>query len=85
MANEPTLQDVLAAVKEVGEAVQALATHMDDELAKVRGDVKEDFARVRAEMATKDFVDRRVGDVEAKIGVLVDVLEDKQVITPKEA
>ncbi len=70
---------------EILDAIQGLASHMDAE-----------FAKVRAEMATKDFVERRLEDsegrmtrclgekidrVDAKLERLVDVLEKKDVLT----
>lgn len=71
--------------EEILEAIASLATHMDQR-----------FDRVYAEMATKDFVDRRIAasedrmvaeihKVDAKVGTLASILEQKTVITADEA
>ena len=80
------------------DAVHGLATHMDEENAKIRAEMatKDDLAKIRAEMATKDFVDRKVDGTEArlmaaihktddKVNRLVDVLEKKDVLTINDA
>lgn len=59
------MKDVLDALHEVADA---LSKHVDDRLVETRHEMK-------------DFVDRRIGNVEAKIGTLVDVLEKKKVLT----
>lgn len=69
--SEPTNQEVLDTLHEVA---QMLVERIDGESAKIR-----------AEMASKDFVDRRMVQVEAKIGRLTDILERRDSITKDEA
>lgn len=69
--SEPTNQEVLDTLHEVA---QMLVERIDGE-----------SAIIRAEMASKDFVDRRMVQVEAKIGRLTDILERRDSITKDEA
>lgn len=69
----------------VQEGVQALATHMDERFDRVYSDMTREFGKVRAEMATKDFVDRKFETLDGKVNTLVNVLEKKQVLTALEA
>lgn len=86
---EPTIKDVLAVMTSMEsrlrgeiqesqsttmEAIHGLATHLDEQTAAIR-----------AGMATKDFVDRRFNQLDAKIGMLTDTLEKKSVISKNEA
>lgn len=69
--SEPTNQEVLDTLHEVA---QMLVERIDGESAKIR-----------AKMASKDFVDRRMIQVESKIGRLADILERRDSITKDEA
>lgn len=68
----------LDAVEEQGsvtqESVQGLATHMDKR-----------FDVLHAEMASKDFVERKAEAQSTKTHVLVNILKGKNVLTPQEA
>lgn len=80
MPSEPTNQEILEALHE---GLHMLASHMDDR-----------FMKLESAMATKDFVDRRISDVEtqlipvvktvdAKDSALVETLKIKARLLPK--
>lgn len=58
------------------ETMHGLSSHLDEQIASVRADMATtaDLAKLEANMATKDFVDRRFNQLEAKIGTLTDTL-----------
>lgn len=83
--NKELLKELLEAILGVSEAISALATHTDKQISEVR-----------AEMATKDFVDRRISSaveeiaptmkrIDNKDSLLVKKLEEKKVISAKES
>lgn len=80
-----TVQDLTGKVDVLTEMMHAFAVHSDEQ-----------HAQIRADMATKDFVDRKVDASEArvierinrtdeKVGRLVDVLAEKRVLTVEDA
>lgn len=106
METEPTTRDIMQKIDVLTDIVQSLATHMDGEFAKVRAEMatKDELAsglgKIRAEMATKDFVERRISAgeesllgkilpridaVDRKVTRVVDILEEKGVLTTKDA
>lgn len=96
MVDQPTTKDIANQIGALSDKmdvltdmVHGLAVHMDQR-----------FNQVYADMATKDFVERRIeaseerivqnlgakiDRVDAKVEKLVGVLEDNEVITPGEA
>lgn len=85
-----------ASYVELAEAIHTLSTNTDQQFADMRTSTDQQFADVRRDMATKDFVDRKVDGaetkvvtevrrVDGKVGRLIDVLEKKDVLTVRDA
>lgn len=113
MVDQPTTKDIVTQIGVLSDKmdvltdmVHGLAVHMDQRFNQVyaematKEELNDGLAKVRAEMSTKDFVERRleaseehivqnlgakIDRVDAKVEKLVDVLEDNEVITPGEA
>ena len=92
---ETTIDEVLGAVYHVSEAVQLLATQMDERFNQVdkRFDRLEGrVGKIEATMVTKDYLDEKLHDLrgdlivmmrkeDTKLNTLADILHKRDVIT----
>lgn len=80
-------KEVESSFKELGEAIQLFATHVDKRFEKVEKDV----TQIKATMVTKDYLDEKLGDLRGdmtvlvrkednKMKTLVEVLVEKEVL-----
>lgn len=78
------LVEVLEAVNKGFSGVQEQFQGMTGEVAGLKGDVaglKKEMVAVKATMVTKDYLDEKLGKVNGKINVLVDVLHKNNALT----
>lgn len=81
MNNEPTTSDVL-------EAVNTFATHVDQQFADIKAEIK----TIKSTMVTKDYLDDKLSDLrgdltvvmrkeDTKLCAVIDILLEKKIFT----
>lgn len=92
MNNEPKISEVL-------EAVNALSTHIDEQIKELKDDItelKSDMVLVKTSMVTKNYLDDKLADLrgdlvvlmrkeDKKVQSLIELLHAKKVISEEEA